>query len=114
VPGLMGDLVAWINGEAVRLHPVERAALAHFRLVDIHPFIDGNRRTTRLLMNLLLFRNGYPLAVLRAEDRLAYYEMLDKAHAGDTSPFVDFVGQAVERSLDVYLAMTEILDKSNS
>ena len=108
VPGLMGDLAAWINGEAAKLHPVKHAALAHFRLVDIHPFIDGNGRTARLLMNLLLFRDGYPLAVIRAGDRLAYYEMLEKAHAGNTSPFVDFVGQAVECSLDVYLAMTEV------
>jgi hypothetical protein len=55
----------------------------------------------------ILFRDSYPLTVLRAENRLSYYEALERAHAGETSPFVDFVGQAVERSLDVYLAMTE-------
>jgi Fic family protein len=53
------------------LHPVERAAHAHFWLVDIHPFVGGNGRVARLLMNLLLLRNGYPIAILRHEDRLA-------------------------------------------
>ena len=47
-----------LNGPALELHPVERAALAHYRLVAIHPFIDGNGRTARLVMNLLLIREG--------------------------------------------------------
>jgi Fic family protein len=104
VPGLMHDFVEWLNGEAQSLSPVERAALAHFRLVDIHPFTDGNGRTARLLMNLLLLRDGYPPAVVRREERLAYYEALDKAHAGETGPFVLMMAEAVERSLDIYLA----------
>lgn len=104
VPGLMHDFGVWLTAEAQSLSPVERAALAHFRLVDIHPFVDGNGRTARLLMNLLLMRDGYPPAIVRREDRLAYYEALDNAHARNTEPFVRLMAEAVERSLDVFLA----------
>jgi len=104
VPGLMADLAAWLGSPAAEaLHPAERAALAHFRLVNIHPFVDGNGRTARLLMNLVLLRAGYPPAIIRQERRLAYYQALDQAHAGDTEPFVALVGQAVEEALDVWL-----------
>ncbi len=105
VPGLMADFGDWLNSdEAAALHPVERATLAHFRLVHIHPFTDGNGRTARLLMNLALMREGYPPAVIRVEDRPAYYDVLDAAHEGDTEPFVRLVAEAVERSLDTWLA----------
>jgi Fic family protein len=61
VPGLMHDFAVWLaSAETHVLHAVEFAALAHFKLVDIHPFIDGNGRTARLLMNLILLRAGYP------------------------------------------------------
>jgi Fic family protein len=104
VPPLMQELVAWINSaEAAELHPVERAALAHFRLVHIHPFIDGNGRTARLLMNLILIREGYPPAVIRRERRPEYYDALDQAHRGETVPFVTLVAEEAERSLDVWL-----------
>jgi Fic family protein len=104
VPGLMHDFAEWLNGEAQSFPPVEGAALAHFRLVDIHPFTDGNGRTARLLMNLILLREGYPPAVVRREDRLAYYDALDRAHAGEMEPFCLMMAEAVERSLDVFLA----------
>lgn len=104
VPGLMADLSDWlISGEVAALHPVERATLAHFRLVHIHPFTDGNGRTARLLMNLLLMRAGYPPAVIRVEDRPAYYDALDAAHDGDTEPFLRLVAEAVERALTLWL-----------
>jgi len=104
VPPLMQELVAWINSaEAIELHPVERAALAHFRLVHIHPFVDGNGRTARLLMNLILIREGYPPAVIRRERRPEYYDALDRAHEGATDPFVALVAEEAERSLNVWL-----------
>lgn len=106
VPPLMQELVAWIkSAEAANLHPVERAALAHFRLVHIHPFVDGNGRTARLLMNLILIRESYPLAVIRRERRPEYYDALDQAHRGETAPFVILVAEEVERSLDIWLEM---------
>jgi Fic family protein len=104
VPGLMADLGDWLNADqAGALHPVEWAALAHFRLVHVHSFTDGNGRTARLLMNLLLMRAGYLPAVIRVEDRPAYYDALDAAHGGNTGPFVRLVAEAAERSLDTWL-----------
>lgn len=104
VPALMQEFIAWLtSADAATRHPVETAALAHFQLVHIHPFVDGNGRTARLLMNLCLMRAGYPPAVIRNEDRAAYYTALDEAHAGETEDFVILVADAVERSLDIYL-----------
>ncbi|MFQ5812385.1 MAG: Fic family protein [Anaerolineae bacterium] len=106
VPSLMQELVTWINSaEAAGLHPVERGARAHFRLVHVHPFVDGNGRTARLLMNLILVREGYPPAVIRHERRPEYYDTLDRAHEGDTNPFLALVAEEVERSLDIWLDM---------
>jgi Fic family protein len=106
VPPLRQELVAWIHSaQAADLHPVERAALAHFRLVHIHPFVDGNGRTARLFMNLILLREGYPPAVIRRERRPEYYETLDRAHEGAPDPFVALVAEEAERSLDIWLEM---------
>jgi len=106
VPPLMQELAAWVNSaRAAELHPVERAALAHFRLVHIHPFIDGNGRTARLFMNLILIQGGYPPAVIRRERRPEYYDALDQAHWGEMAPFVTLVAEEAERSLGIWLEM---------
>lgn len=61
IPNFMEEFNEWLNSEETqKLHPVEFAALAHYKLVYIHPFLDGNGRTSRLLMNLILMRNGFP------------------------------------------------------
>jgi len=74
---LMGDFVVWLNSEEARLlHPVEYAAIAHYRFVSIHPFRDGNGRTARLLMNLLLIRAGYPIVVINNQIRNDYINSL--------------------------------------
>ncbi len=82
VPKLMEEYGIWLAGEAMNLHPVLRAAEAHERLVTIHPFIDGNGRTARLVMNLILLANGYPIVNIPGdtEHRRAYYEALEKAN----------------------------------
>lgn len=77
----MESLLKWYEKEAQILHPVERGALLHSIFVGIHPFIDGNGRTSCLLLNLELMKEGYPPVVIKVEDRLAYYEALDKAIA---------------------------------
>lgn len=83
-------------------HPVAQAALAHFELVSIHPFVDGNGRTARLLMNLILLKNGYVPAVILKNDRKKYYDTLEKGHRGETEDFIFAVGRAVERTLHLY------------
>jgi len=79
VPALMGDFAAWL---ATAPATPETAFTAHHRLVDIHPFNDGNGRTARLLMNLVLIRGGYPPVAVRPQDRLAYLHALQEAQVG--------------------------------
>jgi Fic family protein len=87
------------------LHPVELAAEFHFRFVYIHPFSDGNGRTARLLMNLILMKYGFPPAVKAANDaRLKYYESLEIASMGnDLEPFAQLITDCVEDSLQKYI-----------
>lgn len=88
----------------------ENAFEAHFRLVSIHPFVDGNGRTARLLMTLLLLRGAWPPAVIRPEDRLAYLTSLERAQtAGDMGPYRDLMCRALDRSLDSVLEMVRAL-----
>jgi Fic family protein len=103
VPQLMSGWGDWLAGPALALQPVARGALAHHRLVAIHPFIDGNGRTARLVMNLLLMRDGYPPTVIEHANRRQYYRALARADGGDEAPLVNFVGRAAERSLTLYL-----------
>jgi Fic family protein len=104
VPSLMQDFLQWLTTRN-SLHPVAFAGEAHYRLVTIHPFVDGNGRTARLLMNLLLLMRGYPPAIIRTRDRLAYIGALERAQLGGArSDFDALVAKAAERSLDIYLA----------
>jgi len=103
VPQAMADFVAWLESDGQALHPVERAARTHAEFVKIHPFVDGNGRTSRLLMNLELLKAGFPAAVISVSRRLAYYEALDLAHCeGDYEPFLQLVSEAVEESFEPY------------
>ena len=87
-----------------KYHPIIRAALLHGELVKIHPFIDGNGRTSRLIMNMELMRSGYVPVIIKKDNRLKYYEALDKAHTtGDYTDFVKLVTEAENEMLDRYL-----------
>lgn len=79
----MEDYFIWYEKNKTRLHPLVLAAEMHEKLVSIHPFIDGNGRTARLIMNLILLKTGYVIANIKgdAENRLKYYESLEKAQA---------------------------------
>lgn len=88
VPELMEKLI--LNYQKWnKYHPIIKAALIHGELVKIHPFIDGNGRTSRLVMNLSLMNSGYLPVIIKKENRLEYYNALDKAHT--TSDYTDFV-----------------------
>lgn len=110
VPVKMLKLAEWlqsIQGE----HPVKVAADFHFRFVVIHPFIDGNGRTARLLTNLILLGHGYPIMIIKTNERTAYMQAIEKGTiAHDLTDFYSVITHAVERSLDAFIA----LGKGNS
>jgi len=103
VSGLMDEWLAWLDGPGRGYGPVERAAIAHHGFVAVHPFRDGNGRTGRLLLNLLLLRSGFPPALLLQEWRLGYLEALSQADRGRYAPLLNLVGRAVEIGLNLYL-----------
>ena len=94
-------------------HPVLISAQAHFKLVSIHPFVDGNGRTARLLMNLLLLQEGYPLTIISNKDRTLYIDAIEQAQeTDDLTSFYKITTQAVEHSLDEYLQAISESDMS--
>ena len=103
VPELMEKLMMNYD-DWDKYHPIVRASLLHGELVKIHPFIDGNGRTSRLIMNMDLMRNRYVPVIIKKDNRLKYYEALDKAHTtGDYTDFVKLVTEAEKEMLDRYL-----------
>lgn len=104
----MDKMMQWYETEGQNLHPVERGAMLHAIFVGIHPFIDGNGRTARLLLNLELMKDGFPPVVIKVVNRLAYYDALDKAHTQkDYQDFIKLVAKEVEDSLDLYLSVVK-------
>lgn len=100
----MRELICWYNENKSKLHPIELAAIFHHKYTYIHPFIDGNGRSGRLLTNLILMRNGYPICVIKIEDRDEYMNALEKASViEDYSDFMKVIEKAVSNSLDTYL-----------
>ena len=99
----MAQFIDWYSQEADTLHPIERAAKVHADFVGIHSFVDGNGRTSRLLMNLELMKAGYPPSVITVENRLAYYEALDQWMAyGNSETFNNLVAAVVLEGFKPY------------
>jgi Fic family protein len=102
VPALMGDFARWL---AAAESTPQTAFDAHRRLVEIHPFNDGNGRTARLLMNLILLRGGYPAVAVRPADRPAYIAALQRAQEGEgTDAFDLLLHERLSATLDETLA----------
>ncbi|MBN1208190.1 MAG: Fic family protein [Myxococcaceae bacterium] len=101
VPERMREFGAWLASDKPE-HPIVVSAIAHAWFETIHPFVDGNGRTGRLLANLLLMRQGYPAMVLRVQERARYYAALDTSHSGDLTPMVELTLDCVEQSLTEY------------
>lgn len=111
VPDQMRDLVEKCNGDWKSLHPIVQSALLSGEFAKIHPFIDGNGRTSRLLMNLVLLRNGYQPVIVPNQRRLEYIESLDKAHSsGDYSAYVAFI-DGLEKDKEHWL-LDSVLSKT--
>ena len=106
IPELMEKFILWLH--KTNAHPITLAIDAHFKFVSIHPFVDGNGRTARLLMNLLLMQKGYPPAIIRKEERKRYITNIEKAQLGGSfSDYYALMYEAVDRSLDIYLNVLE-------
>ena len=101
IPSLMGDFAGWLSGAPAK---PETAFRAHRQLVQIHPFNDGNGRTARLLMNLVLIRGGYPPVAVRPQDRPAYVAALQEAQAGNGAEAFDrLLYERLDATLGEYL-----------
>ena len=102
----MEQLIISLGEWTKQYHPLVVAALLHGEFVKIHPFVDGNGRTARLLMNFVAMRNGYPPLVIQKEQRIEYYDALDTAHTTKNyTAFVNLVTICAEKALDFYLAV---------
>jgi Fic family protein len=115
VPSKMQQLVAGVNTTLGKtdVEALIAAAKAHYDLVLIHPFDDGNGRMARLLMNLILVKHGFPPAIIETQDKENYFAALRQADGGQFEVFVDYVAKCVRASLEVMLAGArgEDLDK---
>jgi len=108
VPSLMEELETWLK--EAKDHPVVLAAEAHIRLARIHPFVDGNGRTCRLLVNYILMQHGFPPALYTSENRDQYMQALDDVEGGDEEPFIRITAEATEWMLDRYLTIVNDLE----
>lgn len=103
VPEQMENLIAEFAGNK-KLHPIERAALFHLKFEGIHPFVDGNGRTGRLILNLMLMQLGYPPINVKYSDRKRYYEAFDSYYRdNDKSIFIYLIGELLKEQLSMYL-----------
>ena len=101
VDEFVSELIDFANDSEVDI--LIRSAIFHHRFAWIHPFFDGNGRTARLLLNLILMKSGFPPAIILKNDRKKYYDALNQANNQDYSKLVLLILQAVERTLDIYL-----------
>lgn len=108
----MEHLCEWLEQHSDNAHPVICGAVAHYNMVRIHPFDDGNGRGARLLMNLLLIQKGYPPAIVRMAKRRVYLNALATADQGDLVPFVQFIAESLLETQK--LIWIEIRDKAGS
>jgi len=104
IAGLMENFTRNMKNISKTRHPVEYAAVAHKEFVFIHPFIDGNGRVARLLMNLILLQKGYCLAIIPPVLRQDYISTLEKAHEDDKD-FIRFISRVVNETQRDYLRM---------
>lgn len=106
----MEELIIWYKTNYKKMHPVILAAEMHERLVTIHPFIDGNGRTSRLLMNLILLQHGYVIANIKgtSESRIKYYNALEKCQVTQNKEdFLLFIAQTEKDCLERYLSIVK-------
>ena len=106
VPDLMAEFGKWLRNIEIS---AEKAIEAHYKLVTIHPFVDGNGRTARLLMNLILLQAGYCPIIIRPRDRKRYLNILENRQTKEeTEPYNKFMLEALNRSLDAVIDLLDV------
>jgi Fic family protein len=105
----MGELIDWYNTEIEKneLHPIELAALFHYKFVLIHPFDDGNGRISRLLMNYVLLKNNLPPVIIKTNDKKNYLNALNQADTGNINAFIQYIAKQLEWSLELQIKATK-------
>ena len=103
VSDLLDELIDFVNSNPSGLNDIELATVFHHKLAWIHPFFDGNGRTVRLAMNLLLMRRGFPPAIILKNDRKKYYDALNQANNGNYQKLMLLMVQSLERTLNIYI-----------
>lgn len=103
VSGMLDELIDFVNTNPHGLNDIELATIFHHKFVWIHPFFDGNGRTVRLAMNLLLMRKGFPPAIILKNDRKKYYDALNQANNGKYQKLMLLMIQSLERTLNIYI-----------
>lgn len=100
----LGDYVQWVTSyrNENRQLPILAATAAHAWLARIHPFVDGNGRTARILMNLVLIRNGYPICIIACEERLRYYDALEESQSANLTPLLELIYENVVESQEIW------------
>ena len=105
----MQEFIKWLQTQTIK-EPILLASLAHLKFVSIHPFIDRNGRTARLLQNLILLQNGYPQAIIKVSNRAEYIQAIEKYQQSNHENYEDFykfILKSVDESLDLYLGIVE-------
>lgn len=115
VPVLMEQLINEYNQEMKDMHTIERVSLFHLKFESIHPFIDGNGRTGRLLLNLGLMKEGYPPINIKFKDRRKYYDCFSDYYLKSNNPsmLISMITKYVEEELEKYIAVLEMANKFN-
>ncbi|WP_375562353.1 Fic family protein [Bernardetia sp. OM2101] len=109
------ELIKWYETEKLKTqrNPIILAAEFHYKFIRIHPFDDGNGRTARLLMNLILMRFDFPPAIIKTSDKENYYNVLRQADAGNITPFIDYIAQNIIYSLEIMISAAKGEDISD-
>jgi len=84
--------------------PIITAAVAHYNMVRIHPFDDGNGKGSQILMNLILLRKQFPPAIIKIEDRKTYIESLSRADKGEFEPFIELITNSLIETQELILS----------
>lgn len=116
IPVQMEQLINEYHQQRKDKHIIEKVSLFHLKFESIHPFIDGNGRTGRLLLNLALMKEGYPPINIKFKDRRKYYDCFSDYHLknNDPSMLIDMIIEYVEEELERYISVLEVANNFNN